>query len=135
MKLVEINWHPTDRQLRQFGFICLIALPLLGWIWGASTNLIGILAVFGLAAAVAGMALPATLKPVFLVLTLVATPIGMVIGEMAMILIYFVCFLPFALAFRFLKRDALKLRPNRDATTYWEAKKQPTDLASYYRQS
>ena len=33
-----------------------------------------------------------TLKPVFLALTIVATPIGMVIGEVAMLMIYFVAF-------------------------------------------
>ena len=33
MKLVEINWNPTDRQLRQFGMIALVALPALGWLW------------------------------------------------------------------------------------------------------
>ena len=52
-----------------------------------------------------------------------------------MVLIYFGCFMPFGLAFRVLKRDALGLKIDRNKTTYWEAKKPPTSVASYYRQS
>ena len=30
MSLIEINWSPSLKQLRQFGVLCLVALPLLG---------------------------------------------------------------------------------------------------------
>ena len=135
MKLIEFNWRPTDRQLRQFGVICLVALPVVAWLWGASANLLLTLALVGLLLAVVGAAAPSFLKPVFLVLTIVATPVGMVIGELAMLLIYFGVFLPFGWAFRLAKRDALQLRLDRDKESYWEAKKQPANISSYYRQS
>ena len=135
MKLVEINWHPTERQLRQFGLICLFALPGVGWIWGASSLVIGILAVVGLLLAGIGSFFPVGLKPLFLALTIVTTPIGMVVGELAMLLIYFGVLMPLGLFFRLIKRDALQRKINRDAETYWEKKKQPTSIASYYRQS
>ena len=135
MKLIEFNWQPTDRQLRQFGVICLFALPALAWLWGGGTTIVMTLALAGLLLAVAGMAVPTVLKPVFLALTIVATPIGMVIGELAMLAIYFGVFLPFGLVFRLAKRDSLQLRLNQDKDSYWETKKQPANIASYYRQS
>ena len=135
MKLIEISWHPTDRQLRQFGVICLFALPGIGWIWGGGTTAITVLAVIGLLLAVTGMVLPSVLKPVFLALTIVATPIGMVIGELAMLMIYFGVFLPLGLVFRIAKRDSLQLRLDRGGESYWVKKKRPTNIASYYRQS
>lgn len=135
MKLIEFNWQPTDRQLRQFGVICLFALPALAWLWGGGTTIVMTLALAGLLLAVAGMAVPTVLKPVFLALTIVATPIGMVIGELAMLAIYFAVFLPFGLVFRLAKRDSLQLRLDQDKESYWEAKKQPANIASYYRQS
>ena len=135
MKLIEINWRPSDRQLRQFGIICLVALPAVGWLWGGGTTTILVLASIGLALALIGIAEPAILKPVFLVLTLVATPIGMVIGELAMLLIYFLVFLPFGLVFRLVQRDALQLRVDRKRKTYWQPKKQPQNVTSYYHQS
>ena len=135
MKLVEINWNPTNRQLRQFGIICLFALPLLGWLWGGSLNVMGLLGVVGLVIAVAGLALPKAVKPIFLALTLVTTPIGIVIGELAMLLIYFGIFLPIGLIFRVARRDALQMKIDRKTSTYWQSKLQPNNAGSYFRQS
>ena len=135
MKLVEINWRPTERQLRQFGVVCLFALPAIGWIWGAGTGTIAILSVVGLVLTVIGLVAPTVLKPVFLALTIVAMPIGIVIGELAMLMIFFGVFLPLGLVFRIAGRDALQLRVDRASESYWEAKRKPASIASYYRQS
>ena len=35
MKLVEMNWTPGDRQLRQFSGIALAAFPAAAWLWTA----------------------------------------------------------------------------------------------------
>ena len=135
MTLVEINWRPTDRQLRQFGAICLVGLPLVAWVWGAHWQVIGGLAAAGLALAAAGWAAPQSLKWVFLGLTVLAAPIGMVIGELALLLIFFAVFLPIGLALRWTKGDPLQLKLDRQADTYWQPKPPPKNVASYYRQS
>lgn len=135
MKLIEINWQPPDRQLRQFGLICLVALPALGWFWGAGPQLITGLAIAGGVLALAGLVAPRLLKPVFLGLSILVMPIGLVIGELAMMLIYFAVFLPIGLAFRVLKRDALQLKIKRNQSSYWKTKNPPSNVASYYRQS
>lgn len=135
MKLIEINWQPTDRQLRQFGIICLVALPTVAWLWGGGASIVIVFALIGLMLTLVGLAAPTILKPVFLALTIVATPIGMVIGELAMLFIYFGVFVPFGLFFRIIRRDSLQLRLERGKESYWEPKRQPTDIASYYRQS
>lgn len=135
MSLVEINWHPTDRQLRQFGWIGLVALPAIGWLWGAGATTIIALAAMGGLLAAAGQFFPAGLKPLFLALTVLATPIGMVVGELAMLMIYFLVFVPFGVVFKLLKRDALQRNFDRNLATYWQPKKAPSDVASYYRQS
>lgn len=135
MKLLEINLRPTDRQLRQFGAICLFALPLFGWLWGGSWPTIMWLAIAGGAMAVAGLIVPAALKPIFLVLTIVTFPIGLVVSEVVLAVVYFGVFLPVALIFRLLGRDALQLNRGRQQSTYWQLKKQASGVASYYRQS
>jgi len=135
MNLVQINWQPATRQLRQFGIISLFALPGIGWIWGSSPTGIAVLSVSGALLATIGMAFPSALKPLFLALTLAATPIGIVTGELAMLCIYFGLFMPLGLIFRMYRRDALErgLAPNEQS--YWVKKKQPRNTASYYRQS
>ena len=30
--MVELDWNPKERQLRQFGWIGLIGFPLIGWV-------------------------------------------------------------------------------------------------------
>ena len=135
MKLIEIQWSPTDRQLRQFGAVCLVALPAIAWFWGGNTTVIQSFAGLGLAAAGIGLLFPQWLKPVFLALSVAAIPIGIVIGEVAMLLIYFGLFLPFSIAFRLTRRDALQLGRSTVKTSYWQEKKKPTDVSSYYRQS
>jgi hypothetical protein len=135
MAIVEINWNPTNRQLRQFGVICLFAIPLLGWIWGVELRTLGWLGFVGLVLALVGVIAPKALKPVFLALTVVTTPIGMVLGEVVMLLVYMGVFLPIGMIFRLAKRDALQLKLDRQASTYWQPKQQPRDVSSYYHQS
>ncbi len=135
MALVEVNWQPTDRQLRQFGCLCLFALPLVAWLWSASLTVIGCCAIAGLVLALASWIYPAAVAPVFIGLMLVTTPIGIVIGEFAMLMIYLAVFLPIGLLFRLLGRDRLQLKKERQAESYWTTKKRPTSVASYYRQS
>jgi hypothetical protein len=135
MKLIEINWNPTVRQRRQIGAICLFALPLVGWSWSGSWQTTILLLIVGCVFALVGAVAPIALKPVFLTLTMIATPIGMVLGEIMLLLIYFGVFLPMGLIFYLMKRDALELKLDRHGTTYWQPKKQPSGPASYYRQS
>ena len=135
MKLIEFNWSPTSRQLRQFSILCALLLPLIGWLWGASGSTVGILGGVGLFIAVLGLAIPAAVKPVFILLTLITAPIGLVVGEIAMLLIFFGVFLPIALLFRVLRRDELQRTLDRNAPSYWQEKKQARDVASYFRQS
>ena len=134
MKLVETNWQPSNRQLRQFAVALGVALPAITWYWGGTLNAVSILTVIGLLIAVAGMVWPSTVKHLFIALSLLATPIGMVLGEVAMLLIYFCCFLPIGLAFRVIHRDSLKLKLQRGSQSYWESKVQPRSLTNYYRQ-
>jgi hypothetical protein len=145
MKLVEINWRPGDRQLRQFGLIALVALPILGWwfsgrpglsSWTSGQQLaVGILAGIGLLLGGIAMLRPQLLRPVFLTAMIVALPIGLVVSELVLLAIYFLLFAPISLLFRLIGRDALERKIDRQATTYWSPKAQPTSVESYYRQS
>ncbi len=135
MALLDINWKPTDRQLRQFGCVGLIALPAIAWLWGASQDVLLVLAAIGLCIAAIGLAFPKAIKPLFIGLTLVATPIGLVVAEMMIFLVYASIFFPIGMIFRLMGRDALQLKLDRDRDSYWQGKQQPTDVSSYYRQS
>ena len=134
MKLIQANWQPTRRQLRQFSGTCLVVLPVLGWLWGVSENVMIALTGGGLLIGLDGYALPKSVQPLYLTLMVITTPIGIVLGELAMLTIYFGLFWPMGLVFRLLRRDALQLQLDREQTTYWQPKPQPRNVPSYYRQ-
>ncbi len=145
MSIVDLNLHPTERQLRQFGFIALAGLPLVAWVlsgmpgpdgWQSAHNtLIGGLAAVGLILAVVGVFRPRLLKPAFLVASLIALPIGFVLGELILLVIFWTTFTPVALVFRLFGRDALQRKVDRSRDSYWQDKAQPQDVGRYYRQS
>jgi hypothetical protein len=145
MSLIKIDWNPPDRQLRQFGFCALAALPLIAWMlmgWrgpGAWTRgdavLFACLTGAGALCALLAAVRPTALKPIFLAATVVTVPIGLVVSEVMLAAIYFLVFTPVALFFRLIRRDALQRRFDRAATTYWTPKAQPVDARQYYRQS
>lgn len=135
MNLVEITRHPTNRQLQQFGVICLLMLPFVGWLWSGSQSLLIWLAGIGSVIAVLSFLYPGAIKPLFVSLMLITAPIGMLIGEIAMFLIYSIVFLPIGLCFRIVSRDRLRLQQDPESATYWQRKQRPKSVASYYRQS
>ncbi len=135
MSFVEINWRPSEKQLKQFGFVCAFALPTITWLWGGGQKWVLALAIVGAVLAVLGGIVPIVLRPIFISLSLITAPLGIVIGEIAMMLIFYGLFFPIGLVMKLLGRDALQLRRGSEDQTYWRAKKQASDAASYYRQS
>ncbi|MDB4680116.1 hypothetical protein OAE80_03940 [Planctomycetaceae bacterium] len=134
MALVQLNWNPETRQLKQFGWFSLIMLPFLAWLWGATTFVIGICLGIGALFALLGMAVPNLLKPIFLGLSLVLMPIGLVVGEILMFLVFLLVFLTIGLVFRMMGRDRLQLSINRSQASYWQPKEIPSRKERYFRQ-
>lgn len=128
-RLIEIDWHPSHRKLRQFAFFLAILLIVMAWfrgyVWQA--GLAG-----GLVMAVSWL-WPAALWPVYGVVTLVTVPFGMVIGELALLFIYCGVFLPIGLLFRAMNRDALQRKLDRDAVSYWVECRPEPEKKSYLR--
>ena len=134
MKSPQINWNPSDRQLRQFGLTALLLLPLLTGLWTAgNVALVLGAAALGVIAAALGFLAPRRLKPPFLALSLLTFPLGILVHELSLILLFFGVFAPLGLLFRCAGRDSLQRQFDREATTYWQPKEQPTDVASYFR--
>lgn len=134
MSVIDINWKPDTRQLRQFAWIALVAMPLVGWFWGASSNVLFGLGAAGTLLVVSGYVAPVLVRPIYLALTLITFPIGLVVGEVVMLAIYFGVFLPIGLIFKLMRRDAMQSGFDRDAKSYWQPKRQPSSADSYYRQ-
>ncbi|MFG0265443.1 MAG: hypothetical protein ACF8AM_09875 [Rhodopirellula sp. JB055] len=110
-------------------------LPLLAWLSIGSLPAIIIAAGIGIVVGILSWTAPKLISPLFIGLMLITFPIGIVLGELVMLVIYMSVFLPMGIAFRLFGRDRLQRRIDRNCKSYWSPKKQPKSAASYYRQS
>ena len=135
MSLIQINHHPSRRELRQFGAIVFIVLPLLTWWWIGAGGMLGwMLAVGGVTFALSWWK-PTWMRMVYLGACYATYPFGWIFGWLALITLYFGLLWPLGWLSRTLGRDRLHLRRQRDLATYWKAKRRPENVVSYYRQS
>lgn len=145
MAAIEFNWKPTDRQLRQFGLVSLFGLPLIAFLFSGrptfedwqpvNTMVIGGAAVAGLLLAMFGTIKPQSIRHVFILACMLAFPIGLVIGELILLIIFLVLFTPVAILFRLIGRDELQRKLDRNRKSYWQPKCSAPDVRSYFRQS
>lgn len=145
-KLIEIDWRPDDRILRQFGGIALFGfsfMAALAWwellvfsfglgdarpvVAGCFAALAGISAFFSLVA-------PRANLPIYLGLTLVSYPIGFVLSYFIMGFLFFIMITPMGLFFRLTGYDPLHRRFDREATSYWTNPRPRRGKESFFRQ-
>jgi hypothetical protein len=87
------------------------------------------------ASGILGLWRPMVFRPVFVGWMTVSHPVGWLISQLVLLLIYTLVFTPFAFLFRLMGRDMLALRQRSDEDSYWLPKAQATDVQSYFRQS
>jgi hypothetical protein len=137
--LIERPGRASDRQLRQFAIALIVfALVAIALRW-ARHGSVGLWAIAAACAAVAvgiaGAIAPRRIASVFWLVTTLTLPIGMVVSELMLAVLYFVVITPMALLFRIAGRDRLRRSIDRDAPTYWVAHRDAPDAARYFRQS
>jgi len=134
--MIPGGFNPTTSQLRQFAWAAPIGFGLLGFLihrFGAPMYSTWIGVGFGLVVLLAGLARPTSIRLVFLLLMLLAMPIGWVVSNVFIAIFYFLLLTPLALVFRIAGRDPLSVRTKAGATA-WEPRRKHDGTASYYRQ-
>lgn len=146
MALVRIDLRPDRRRLREFGLVALVLFSLLAGLALWRGHLLGLelgdnarAVATGLAAlagfsGLAALWWPAANRPLYTLLSLVAWPIGLVVGHVVLALIYFGAMLPLGLVFRLIGRDALQGRPDPSRASYWVDREGGVDKGRYFRQ-
>lgn len=135
--MLSPSWYPDLKQLRQFSVIALFGFGLLGallrfrfeleaapyaaWGLGVGTFLIGLIR-------------PRGVLPMYTVMMAIAFPIGWLITNVFLRIMYFGIMTPAGFVSRMMGRDPLMLkRPKADS--YWQDHKHRSDVAGYYRQA
>lgn len=145
-KLLEIDWKPDDRTLRQFGFIALFGFSFLAAIaWfevlifsfglGEWRPVVaGTFAALGAIATLFSLVAPRANLPIFIGLTVLAYPIGFVLSYLIMGFLFFGMITPLGLVFRLIGKDPMNRRFEPEATTYWSDPRPRRGKESYFRQ-
>jgi len=144
--LVSLDLRPDSKKLRQFGFVALGAfslLALLAWLevgvfrgglGAARVAVSAALAGLGLVSGVLAWLYPAGNRPLYVALSLVAFPIGLVLSQLLLVFLFVVVIGPFAVARKLWVGDPMRVRYDRDAHSYWTVPKSARSKASYFRQ-
>lgn len=138
MSLIEINHNPPLRELRLFGGLWLpIALVLLGfslWRKDVQTVWLWVIGVSAAASAVAGWTRPSLVRSVYVGSMYVAFPIGWVVSQVLLGLIFYTLVTGIALIMRWRGRDLMGMKFDKEADTYWAPHSPVTDPKRYFRQ-
>ena len=132
--MLQINWRPDNRQVRIFGLTSLLSCrwpPRVGT-RGALPAVACAAAIGGLLAAT-GMIWPRVLRPLVVAVNVATAPLALVIHDLVLSLAFFLVVVPLGLVFRLFGRDPLQLKIDRKVSSYWQPKKQPRDMRSYFR--
>jgi hypothetical protein len=134
VSLIDFPTNPSLKQLRQFGLLSLVLFPAIAWWWtGFGLWALGALG-FGALFGILGFAKPILLKPIFLGSVIITRPIGLILGEVLILLIFAFAITPIALGFRCFKHDPLQRKIGSSSSSYWKKKIPARDFKTYYRQ-
>lgn len=136
MPLLEINSHPSRRQLRVFAAGWLVLAAALGWLqWRHGRPVAAeIVWAVGLAVPLGGQVWPAGLRWVYVGLSLATYPVGFAVSAVVLAAVFYGILTPIGLALRLFRHDALGRRFDRAAASYWRPRPPPPDPESYFRQ-
>jgi MFS family permease len=134
MSLFKIDRNPTDRTLRQFAAAACVALPPVGWMLSRSLVGVGCGAAVATVMVAAAILRPRSLRIPYVGLSYATAPIGLVVGEILTVVMYFGVFAPIGFFLRATGRDPLERRFRPEAKSYWTPKRPARSAAAYLRQ-
>jgi hypothetical protein len=135
--LLTIDRHPTEQQLRRFGVLLAIFVPLFGGLWWWRTGRLAageaIWAVGGVLAAIY-LAAPRARRMIYLGWMYAAFPIGWTVSHLLMGVVYYLIITPIGVIMRASGRDPLSRRFDRTVQSYWTPHAPVRDVGRYFRQ-
>ncbi|RMF22645.1 MAG: hypothetical protein D6760_07010 [Deltaproteobacteria bacterium] len=136
MAMIDINWHPSRRELRQFAALWLGVFGLIGaWkLYGSSGAAGWPWAIVAGALGLPGLLWPPLVRPVYVAWMALAFPIGWTVSHLLLALIYYGVVTPIGLILRASGTDPMMRRFDPEAETYWVEHRTGDDKSRYFKQ-
>lgn len=145
--MIPIEWKPAPKQLRTFGLTGALVAAILGLILAFRGTLFGVdlspqtarttAMCFFVASGlilVLGLGVPRWLRPLYVVLNVIALPIGWVLSHVILLAVYFGVMMPIGLILRLVGRDPLHRSFDPQGETYWTPVEPHPPARRYFRQ-
>ena len=137
MTFTDIPRSPTRKALRQFAGAWLFFFSAIGayQYLARGHHQLGLALMAGAVVfGVWGLIHPPALRWIFVAWMTLAFPIGWVLSQTMLLLMFYVLLTPVALFFRLRGRDLLGRKPAPGRPSFWTPKQTPRDIRSYFRQ-
>jgi hypothetical protein len=134
--LIDINWKPSQKELRQFAGIWLVFFGGLGawWWFSGSTTVAQWLWIAAVGIGVPGLAIPTLVRPIYVLWMALAFPIGWTVSHLLLGIIFYLVITPIGLLVRMLGNDPMTRTLDRNAKSYWVEHRTGADPKSYFKQ-
>ncbi len=137
MNWADLPLKPSKRALRQFAAAWLLFFLAAGAYryFARGQHSAGlVLGVIAVGVGVTGLLKPGAVRWLFIGATVVTFPIGWVISQIMMAVMFYGVITPLALLFRLRGRDLLARKPAPNRASFWMPKQTPEDMRAYFRQ-
>jgi hypothetical protein len=138
MSLVDINWRPNHKKLRNFAIAALIASAVISLLLyvlkGLAIHWAATIFAAGFIIFLSSLVSIKITRIIYLGLISVTFPIGYVVNFILLSAFYFLLLTPLGLLFRLIGRDPLCRKFDSNVKSYWLTRKSPKNLDSYFHQ-
>jgi hypothetical protein len=138
MSMIEINWRPKHKELRNFGLIALIASVTISLLLYLLKDLgkqwILVITSTGSVIFLCSLISDELTRIIYITLTLITLPIGWVMSFIVLAIFYFLIITPLGLVFRLTGRDPLHRKFDSRTESYWLRREPPDTIDRYYHQ-
>jgi hypothetical protein len=137
MQWSDIQLNPPAKTLRQFAGLwlaCFGGLALWEGLIRRHASASAVFLTLALAIGPLGLVWPKVLRPIYASWMVLTFPIGWLISQLTLALIFYGLFTPIGLLFRLMGRDPLHLARPEGVETYWSSKVTHADLRRYFKQ-
>ncbi|MGC9963903.1 MAG: SxtJ family membrane protein [Syntrophobacteraceae bacterium] len=135
--MIELDLNPPTKTLRQFAAAWLVFFLAWGthqWLVRDHHSIALFIGLLGVVVGGAGLIMPRFVRWIYAGCMLLAFPIGWMVSQIALMVLFYCILTPIALFFRVRSRDALGRKPDPGKTTFWTPKVTPRDIRNYLRQ-
>lgn len=135
--MIEINFHPARKEMRVFAFLEILFFGLISYaIYRKTDSLTVPTAIFSIALSVGilGFFFPQWMRIVYVGWMIAVYPIGWLVSHLVMAVVFYLVIWPIGLTLVLMGRDPMQRKIDRQADTYWIARRKDDRTQRYFKQ-